>query len=221
MMKTKRACLVFACVLALAVPCAAVAATSNDANSADKTATTTKTEKASANKDTTSAKPAETASVVPSEELLAWAESNACETCHSDEAASLDNDKCMVSLHSGLGLACVDCHADDALIDIHAKAKADAKMPKKLKKSEVPAAVCASCHNTADLSKATVDSAVLTDEEGTVVNPHAIPDVEEHANITCINCHKMHTDKSVEKAAVDTCTNCHHENVYECYTCHS
>ena len=31
----------------------------------------------------------------------------------------------------------------------------------------------------------------------------------------------MHSDKSVEKVAADKCTDCHHENVYECYTCHS
>lgn len=37
----------------------------------------------------------------------------------------------------------------------------------------------------------------------------------------CMSCHKMHSDKSVEKVAADKCTDCHHENVYECYTCHS
>ena len=59
-------------------------------------------------------------------------------------------------------------------------------------KTAVDDAVCASCHNAADLAAKTTESAVLTDSEGTVVNPHDLPENEDHAATKCTSCHKMH-----------------------------
>lgn len=233
--RSKKALLAVVCMLALAMPCAAFAA-SGTADKAAGTGADTATAQTSAvdkdgkvpgkdsGKDTdkASTEAATTEkSAGASEELLAWAEGMDCTGCHTNEKDSLENEDCTVSIHNLLGLACTDCHADDALITVHEKVTADSKMPKKLKKSEVNTAICETCHDVAELAKTTADSTVLTDEEGTTVNPHELPDVEEHANITCVSCHKMHSDKTVAKAASDTCTNCHHENVYECFTCHS
>ncbi len=72
------------------------------------------------------------------------------------------------------------------------------------------------------LIAATADSVVLTDSEGTVVNPHDLPDSTNHNKIVCVDCHKIHdTEADLAKTASKKCTSCHHENVYECYTCHA
>lgn len=70
------------------------------------------------------------------------------------------------------------------------------------------------------LISATAACTVLTDENGTTVNPHDLPAVEDHASITCVTCHKGHSDDTIEESAVKACALCHHENVFECYTCH-
>lgn len=158
---------------------------------------------------------------VASDELLAWAGSADCATCHTVEDGSMTDEACVASLHGTLGLACVSCHVDDALIDVHAKAQPTAKPPKTLKKSQVPAAVCGSCHDVDQLAETTKDSAVLTDSEGTVVNPHDLPDVKDHAQIACGDCHRLHSSKEVSSSATALCLSCHHEDVYECGTCHS
>lgn len=157
----------------------------------------------------------------PSEELSAWYEENDCATCHTVESDSFEDEACVASKHASLELSCIACHADDTLIELHEDVTADSKLPKKLKETSVPSETCESCHDSEALAETTADSTVLTDDEGTVVNPHAIPAIDEHDDIECMSCHKMHSDKSVEKVAADKCTDCHHENVYECYTCHS
>ncbi len=72
------------------------------------------------------------------------------------------------------------------------------------------------------LIAATADSEVLTDSEGTVVNPHDLPDSMNHNKIACVDCHKIHdTEADLAKTASKKCTSCHHQNIYECYTCHA
>ncbi len=81
---------------------------------------------------------------------------------------------------------------------------------------------CTTCHNPDDVKAATEGSTVLTDINGTVVNPHDLPAIEDHAGITCASCHKTHeVSESTEKSAKRTCASCHHADVYECYTCHA
>ena len=70
------------------------------------------------------------------------------------------------------------------------------------------------------LIAATAASTALTDENGTVVNPHDLPAVEDHASLTCVSCHKGHADDTIEESAMKACVLCHHESVFECYTCH-
>ena len=63
-------------------------------------------------------------------------------------------------------------------------------------------------------------STALTDDQGTTVNPHDLPQSASHDTLTCGSCHTMHDEKPLEETAAAACTQCHHQNVYECYTCH-
>ena len=213
-----------ACALALALPCVAFAATGTPAaSSGDKapaekgaTATGNATEGASQTEQATA-----TEKTGPSEELLAWADGKECGSCHEAQLASTEDEELGASMHTLLKLACVDCHADDALIELHEKAKPDAKAPTKLKKSTLDYALCSTCHTPEALSKIGAESTALTDSEGTVVNPHEVPDVKDHKKIQCQSCHKMHSASKPASTAPTLCQDCHHEDVYECYTCHS
>lgn len=213
--QVRRAIAALSCALALALPCAAFAATVAADKATDKADTQTQQ---AANK---AEQQDEAQTAGPSDELLAWADETDCTSCHEVPAKSLDDETCAASLHTALGLGCTDCHADDALIDIHGKMKPNAKVPTKLKKSDLSVETCASCHPSEALVEATTDSSALTDSEGTVVNPHDIPDVKEHKDISCQSCHKMHAESKPASLAPTLCQDCHHEDVYECYTCHS
>lgn len=213
-MNAKKLFAVGLCCVALA-PAVAFGAAAGDAGSTGSAASQRPAE--------TSADAKSEAAVAPvaSDELLAWAEKADCAVCHSVEGDSLEDKECAASLHGALDLTCVSCHMDDALIDVHEKASATAKVPKKLKKTAVAVEVCASCHDAEGLAEITADSEVLTDDEGTVVNPHDLPDVKDHAQIGCGDCHRLHASKSAASVADALCLSCHHEDVYECGTCHS
>lgn len=122
---------------------------------------------------------------------------------------------------SELGIACAACHEESAGLDrAHAKLNSG-RTAKRLKKTEVGSDVCLTCHDADDLTAATAHSAVLTDNEGTTVNPHDLPDVEKHAEVACVDCHKAHdAETSLVETSVTTCTDCHHAGVYACGTCH-
>ena len=213
--QVRHAVAALSCALALALPCAAFAATT----AADKATSKADTQTQQAANKAEQQDEAQTAG--PSDELLAWADETDCASCHEVPAKSLENETCAASLHTALGLGCTDCHTDDALIDIHGKMKPNAKVPTKLKKSDLSVETCAACHSSEALVEATADSSALTDSEGTVVNPHDIPDVKEHKDISCQSCHKMHAESKPASMAPTLCQDCHHEDVYECYTCHS
>ena len=151
----------------------------------------------------------------------AWTIEADCLACHANEHKAFEDEKCLASKHTAL--ECTDCHADEkGLAKGHKKAKEGVAQVKRLKKSEVDREVCLTCHKQEDLAKATAEQDVLTDKEGTVVNPHDLPAIEDHAGITCASCHKTHeVSESTEKSAKRTCASCHHADVYECYTCHA
>lgn len=152
---------------------------------------------------------------------VSWSMDSDCTACHSKEASSMTDTACLASTHATQGLDCTSCHTDEqALTEVHADVTADATAPTKLQATQVGKEVCTTCHDTAELKAATATSTVLTDSRGTVVNPHDLPVNDSHAEISCNNCHEMHTDKAVDKAAPAECRSCHHANVYQCYTCH-
>lgn len=154
-----------------------------------------------------------------SDTQTAWGEGLDCAACHTKVADTLNNDKCLASKHTAV--ECTTCHADATLADTHATVSADDRMPSSLRASAVDTALCEGCHEPETLAEKTVDCTVLTDDNGTMVNPHELPDVAEHAEVTCVSCHKMHSKTGVEKSASRACQSCHHTNVYECGTCHA
>ena len=150
-----------------------------------------------------------------------WSAESACSTCHDKQAESQTDSACLASKHASQ--TCMQCHTDaSALASVHADARADSKMPSTLKATAVDdEAVCQSCHAHEDVAEKSQASTVLTDENGTVVNPHDLPEGDQHAEVTCTSCHKVHSSTGVEKTAQRACTSCHHTNVYESNTCHA
>ena len=226
-MKAKRTLIVFACALAIALPASAFAAAGSDAGTAADTAkdeaavveAAAEDEAEEEKADGEEAEAEEAAPTTASDELVAWAEGMPCEACHVDEAASYETESSMAK-HAAFATSCVMCHIDDALIEVHNDI-AGKDMPTKVKKTKVSVAVCETCHTWEALEEATADSTVLKDNNDTVVNPHGYPDVEQHQDMTCVKCHKMHSDKPAKKQARKVCQGCHHANVFECYTCHA
>ena len=150
-----------------------------------------------------------------------WSAESDCAMCHDKEAASQQDSACTASQHADL--ACATCHADEAgLVAAHEGAQMGSdKAASALVTTSVDDAVCQSCHDQAELATKTAECTVLTDSEGTVVTPHALPENEDHAATECISCHKMHSTTAVDKTATRYCKSCHHTDVYSCYTCHA
>ena len=119
---------------------------------------------------------------------------------------------------------CTTCHSDiDSLATAHDGVQFGDKAPKRLKKTTIDTTACFSsgCHGSQeDLAAKTEACAILTDANGTVVNPHALPENEDHTTIDCGSCHSMHSDDTIEDTAKKACKGCHHMDVYECNTCH-
>lgn len=153
-----------------------------------------------------------------------WSYDSSCDTCHTAEPASIDDANCLVSTHAAQGNTCQTCHADEAgLQKAHegATAESAAKRATKLRSTTVDEATCLACHDSKEtLAEKTAASTVLTDSEGKTVNPHAMPENEDHADTNCVSCHSMHADEPVTETAPDYCESCHHANVYACHTCH-
>ncbi len=149
-----------------------------------------------------------------------WTAESDCAMCHDKEASSQQDSACTASQHANE--PCVTCHADEAgLASAHEGAQMGGEGAAALVKTKVDDAVCQSCHDQAELATKTADSTVLTDSEGTVVNPHELPENEDHAATECISCHKMHSTTDISKTATRYCKSCHHTDVYSCYTCHA
>ncbi|MDR0350926.1 MAG: cytochrome c3 family protein [Coriobacteriales bacterium] len=153
-------------------------------------------------------------------ELPAWSSDSNCESCHVAELESGSDAQCTYSLHASE--SCVSCHSDDAgaLATAH-EDYASANQPTRLKTTEVSQDSCLSCHDSTELAVASVATTALTDNNGTVVNPHDLPATESHLDkIRCSSCHKMHKAEPAEETSRKACLGCHHVNVYECGTCH-
>ncbi len=156
---------------------------------------------------------------------VAWSEDSDCSVCHASQAESTSDTACLVSEHTDLD--CISCHDDvDALAEIHEeRADSNPERLTTLRTTEVSEALCLSCHDSWEvLAEKTADVTILTDTNGTTVNPHevktSVNTVGQHDEITCTSCHKMHTSDGIEATATNACQSCHHMDVYECGTCH-
>lgn len=152
---------------------------------------------------------------------FSWSETSDCSMCHEKEQSSFEDTTCAASQHAGT--ACITCHTDaSALASAHEGATAEKASKAVLKSTTVDAATCESCHALDEVAAATANVEALTDANGTVVNPHALPESTDHAEVTCTSCHQMHVSgATIEKKAQRVCASCHHADVYECYTCHN
>jgi hypothetical protein len=223
--RTLTAC---ACVAALSVvPTLAFAATGGSGTAkGDSTATATKAaDKVAADKEVAEGEEAEEEEIVITPEAQAWYDDTECADCHEKQAGSFEDEKALASTHAALDIECSVCHADlNTLSEVHDAIDDKTDLPTALTKTAVDTEkVCATCHDVEALPEATEDSEVLTDSEGTVVNPHDLPENDSHdaAETDCVSCHKVHSTTALEKTATRYCKSCHHANVYECNTCHS
>lgn len=133
---------------------------------------------------------------------------------------------CLASTHANEGTVCATCHANsDSLAKTHEGATPELAQKKKAvagpSSADIDETACFSCHGSyQELAAATAESVVLVDTDGTVANPHALPETEDHAAATCASCHVMHADEPVAESAPAYCASCHHAGVYTCNTCH-
>lgn len=161
----------------------------------------------------------------------------ACVGCHNDEKALADVHKDAdasskmprrLKKTEVTEATCLGCHGDGMIAapqvkedDTATTKSTDAKGTPSPKESanKAPAKTKEVVSHEA-LIAATATSVALTDKNGIVVNPHDLPAVEDHSSITCVTCHKGHTDDTIDESAIKACVLCHHESVFECYTCH-
>lgn len=146
-----------------------------------------------------------------------------CTGCHSEAAEAMQQAGFTGSNHASQ--ECTSCHSDEqGLTQAHAN-RFDSQSAARivaLTKTEVDPETCYTCHGSMEeLAAKTADSTALTDEHGTTVNPHALPDDHFGNNVTCGSCHKMHSATDTATSASNSCIGCHHDNVYECGTCHA
>jgi hypothetical protein len=147
-----------------------------------------------------------------------WSPDADCSECHSKYVTSMTDVALLSYAHVEAGEDnCINCHSD---VDSMAKKHENILIGKPIKQQTYPQEFCLVCHGTyAGLVKLTASSTVLKDLNGTVVNPHDIPQTPEHINNQineCYKCHKVHQPYD----AYDYCVGCHHEQVFECGTCH-
>lgn len=151
-----------------------------------------------------------------------WSNDSDCAMCHDRESASFEDPAYGAFVHAA-DVACSTCHANaEGLSSAHEGATAEKAAQATLRATTVQEQSCESCHDLTELVQATTTSTVLIDDNGTVVNPHAISESESHSELSCLSCHQMHVaDADREKKAQRACASCHHANLFECYTCHS
>lgn len=148
-----------------------------------------------------------------------WSPDINCKNCHTVEAASF-SEEMVASVHTVQ--ACVSCHNDvNVLSEVHVGVTTADNPPAKLSTAaKISDELCDSCHDLESRSQATLGSTILTDNNGTIVNPHLLPESHQGQKVSCIDCHVMHKTNDIAKSAQNTCISCHHENVYQCGTCH-
>lgn len=198
----------WAAMVGLTMACLAFAVSAAGCSSASKSEASTP-EKSAAAETKGSAKP------------ITWSADSDCAVCHKDESTT--DSKCLAATHAANQVACASCHADEGgLADAHEGiTAADVKKSVAMTKTKVSVESCKSCHDMTSVAAATAGSTALTDANGTVVNPHALPENSDHATLECVSCHKAHSSTAVATTAMRACTSCHHANVFECGTCHS
>lgn len=154
-----------------------------------------------------------------------WSIDSDCAACHTEEAASMEDATLLASGHAAFD--CVTCHAEADIASSHqgVTAPPDEDQQLAIKKAGRTMGTidfCLQCHGTLEeLAEKTTDVTLVKDSNGTVVNPHAIPENaahEEDGVQQCYNCHRLH---NTSPSPTTNCNTCHHQGVFECGTCHA
>lgn len=152
-----------------------------------------------------------------SNEPVAWMETD-CALCHEKQSDSaINGDTEFAKVHADQNMTCTECHSNIEDLDkSHDGVTMESRQPKKLDHDMSQS--CIDCHGTLEeMAAITSASDKIVDKNGTVVNPHDIPDTPGHETPTCTDCHGEHEEKD---ALEDYCFSCHHAQVFECNTCH-
>lgn len=153
-----------------------------------------------------------------------WSMDSDCASCHTEEAASMEDAALLASSH--VAFNCVQCHTETDIASSHegVTAAPDEEQQRAIRKAGRTMGTsefCLQCHGSLEeLAEKTSDVTMLKDANGTVVNPHAIPENPEHKEDgvqECYNCHWLH---NTSPSPVSNCNSCHHQGVFECGTCH-
>ena len=122
----------------------------------------------------------------------------------------MDDAACLAATHAAEGTTCATCHTDESgLASAHENATPDEakKRATKLRSTTIDEAACLSCHGSyEELAAKTADLALLTDSEGTTVNPHAMPENEDHAPPTAPAATSCTTASRPRRARPNTAT---------------
>lgn len=153
-----------------------------------------------------------------------WSMESDCVTCHTSEAASATDAACTQGVaHEAEGVTCATCHTDETVLgEVHDGITMGDKPATKATVITVDEATCIACHgDLSEVATLTADSTALTDDKGTVVNPHERPAGAKHEEnpATCTDCHNNHST-DLPKDAMKYCAQCHHRGTFECGTCH-
>ena len=146
-----------------------------------------------------------------------------CTGCHAKATEAMQQAGFTGANHASMD--CTTCHNDEAGLSAAHANNFDSKAASRvavLSKTSIDPETCFTCHGSMEeLAEKTADCIVLTDNNGTVVNPHALPEGHFGDKVDCSSCHKMHSATDTATSASNSCIGCHHDSVYECGTCHA
>lgn len=155
--------------------------------------------------------------------IVEWSPESECAICHTTEEASYSITDCMAGVHTSQDMKCADCHNNiEGLTEAHKNVSSDSTPATRLKRTTVSNDTCtaAGCHDDPQVRiDATASVTYVADSTGRVVNPHDLPENEQHDKVLCVGCHKGHQAVG-EEEYIDTCYECHHTKEFACGTCH-
>ncbi len=147
-----------------------------------------------------------------------WSADGDCSPCHANAAEATAASRC--EAFSSVDRPCQPCHGDASALRAAHELPFARSESSGLRRTDMDDSACSGCHDAALLAAATFSQELLSDADGTLANPHALPETEGHASIGCADCHNPHSAVPIGESSKELCLSCHHQNVYECYTCH-
>lgn len=167
---------------------------------------------------------AEAADATDTSDASNWYEGLDCTQCHTRQLEAEGDDSLLISKHSSM--TCVMCHDDsETLAKMHEGVEEGQRIPKTLKRTNVPDSACTVCHQSASTDEAddaaeTADSAEDAATEQTAESSETadntvagIPQIPTGITITDAN--------GLEVDVHDIPENSDHEASVTCGSCHA